>query len=171
LASKSASNVDQWINDARKLQADIERSQSTAREIAHQAESKKPYTEKIQDAASRVSFLYSEIAYSANLKQTLAELQKAGTLLEDVRVATEKNQILEALDILAKVQDSLNRSIWLQSTRPGNQLASKSDQLRAEITKHVSDSWNSLLLVKGTEGAILIRDEVQSETPFQNSNP
>jgi centromere/kinetochore protein ZW10 len=160
VASKTAPDVDQWINDARKLRADIERSQTTAQEIAQQAESKAPYTAKIQDAASRVSFLYSEIAYSANLKQTLRELKNVAALLEDAQTAQEEHRYIDALGMLEEIQPTLKRSVWLQSTRAGSELGSKADQLRTSITDKLKDHWHYLLGVNEKEREVVFTDEL-----------
>lgn len=148
IASKTTPNVDQWIKDARKLQADVEQSQTTAQEIAQQAESKAQYTAKIQDAASRASFLYSEIAYSTKLKQTLEELQKVRGLLEEVQTLTELGPT-KALQKLEEVQQIIQRSEWLQSTRAGTELALKAKQLRKANIQQLGYDWSKMVRVVG----------------------
>jgi centromere/kinetochore protein ZW10 len=148
---------------ARKLQADIQRSQETAKEIVQQAESGKEKTAHVQDAATKVSFLHSEIAYNESLVQVVEQLKDISTLLESAQDAAVRNHILHALERLEDADGAFKRLGPFENTRVVGLLKAKSGQLRSAIVENVTETWHSLLLINTTERKITLKDEVERE--------
>lgn len=148
---------------ARQLQADIKRSQETAKEIVQQAESGKEKTADVQDAATKVSFLHSELAYNESLVQVVEQLQDISTLLESAQDAAVHSHILHALERLEDADGAFKRLGPFETTRVVGLLKTKSGQLRSAIVENVTETWHSLLLVNTAERKITLKDEVEQE--------
>lgn len=151
------------MDQARKLQADIQRSQETAKEIVQQAESGKEKTAKVQDAATKVSFLHSEIAYNDSLVHVVEQLQDISTLLESAQDAAVHNHIIHALERLEDADHAFKRLGSFESTRVVGLLKTKSGQLRSAIVENITETWHSLLLVNTAERKITMKDEIERE--------
>ncbi|KAL5448743.1 hypothetical protein PMIN07_000622 [Paraphaeosphaeria minitans] len=163
MSREAASDVDGWMTQARKLQADIKRSQETAKEIVQQAESGKEKTAKVQDAATKVSFLHSEIAYNESLVQVVEQLQDISTLLESAQDAAVRSHILHALERLEDADGAFKRLGPFENTRVVGLLKTRSGQLRSAIVENVTETWHSLLLVNPAERKITLKDEIERE--------
>ncbi|KAJ4344802.1 ribosome biogenesis protein ytm1 [Didymosphaeria variabile] len=163
VSREAASDVDGWMTQARKLQADIKRSQETAKEIVQQAESGKEKTAKVQDAASKVSFLHSEIAYNESLVRVVEQLKDISTLLESAQDAAVRNHILHALERLEDADSAFKRLGPFENTRVVGLLKTKSDHLRADIVENVTEIWNSLLYVNTAEQRFTLKEKAERE--------
>lgn len=163
MSREAASDVDGWMTQARKLQADIKRSQETAKEIVQQAEAGKEKTAQVQDAAAKVSFLHSEIAYNESLVQVVEQLKDISTLLESAQDAAVNSHILHALDRLEDANGAFKRLGSFENTRVVGLLKSRADQLRSAIVENVTETWNSLIFVNTAESKFTLKEEVERE--------
>ncbi|KAF2185135.1 hypothetical protein K469DRAFT_739156 [Zopfia rhizophila CBS 207.26] len=154
-------DVDGWIAQANRLKADIKRSQEISREIVEQAKSRNEHTTRVQDAVSKVSFLYSEIAYNESLVRVLGQLRDISTLLEAAQESAMHDHVIHALERLEDADVALKRLGPFESTRVVGVLRSRADQLRGAIVENITDTWNSLIAVDSTEQRITMKDETQ----------
>jgi centromere/kinetochore protein ZW10 len=154
--------VDGWISQARKLQVDIKRSQKTAHEIVQQAEAGKVNTARLQDATSKVSFLYGEIAYNESLVRVVEQLKDISTLLESTQDAAVHGHVIHALDRLEDVAAAFKQLGTFENTRVVGVLKSRADQLRSAIVETTTESWNGLIVLDSAERHVALRDEIES---------
>lgn len=152
--------MDEWIAQARKLQSDIQRSQETAQEIVKQAESGKEQTAQLQDAATKVSFLYSEIAYNESLVNVVEQLKDISTLLESAQDAAVNSHIIHALDRLEDAGTAFKQLGPFENARATSLLKTKSSELRAAIAETVTDAWSALIVIDTTNRSITLKEEV-----------
>jgi centromere/kinetochore protein ZW10 len=155
---------------ARKLQADIQRSQETAKEIVQQAELGKEKTAQVQDAATKVSFLHSEIAYNESLVQVVEQLKDISSLLESAQDAAVHSHTLHALERLEDADGAFKRLGPFENTRVVGLLKAKSGQLRSAIVENVTETWHSLLLVNTAERTVTLKGEVEREDGEPGTN-
>ncbi|KAF2112384.1 hypothetical protein BDV96DRAFT_525147 [Lophiotrema nucula] len=166
VSKEAGSDVDGWIKQARKLQSDIKRSQETAHEIVQQAEAGKQHTANVQDAASKVSFLYSEISYNESLVRVVEQLKDISTLLESAQDAAVNGHVMHALDRLEDTDGALKQLGAFGNTRVVGVLKNKASQLRNAIAENTAELWNGLLVVDAAEKRITLRDEIVREGPI-----
>lgn len=159
--------MDGWIAQARKLQDDIKRSQETAKEIVQQAEGSKERQARVQDAASKVSLLNSEIAYNESLAQVLEQLRDISTLLDSAQSAAVHGHVMHALNTLEDADGAFKRLGPFETTRAVAILKHKEEQLRQAIIDTVTDSWNSLLQVDKTTDKISLRQSIERDTTVE----
>ncbi|KAH7131941.1 hypothetical protein B0J11DRAFT_480784 [Dendryphion nanum] len=167
LSREAASDVDGWIAQARRLQDDIKRSKETAHEIVKQAEAGKDHTARVQDTASKVSFLYSEITYNENLKHVVEQLRDISTLLEAAQDAAVHGHVMHALERLEDVDSAFKQLGSFETTRVVGVLKSRAEQLRAAIVETTTESWNGLIIIEPAEKRITLKDEFERETTIQ----
>lgn len=106
LSRESAPDVDAWIKNAQTLQEDIEKSKKLAADIVRQAEADDARAAAIADKELHVDFLQAEIAFNAQLVETLNAIKRANDSLDEtIRLATE-DRIAAALESL---QGTLHR--------------------------------------------------------------
>ena len=168
VSREAASDVDGWITQARKLQADIKRSQETAKEIVQQAEVSKERTLAVQDAASKVSLLHTEIAYNESLARVVEQLKDISTLLESAQDAAVHKHILHALERLEDAEGAFKSLGPFENTRAVGLLKTKADQLKSAIVENITELWNSLVVVNAVDRKVTLRNEVEGETEADN---
>lgn len=164
ISREAASDVDGWIAQARKLQDDIKRSQETAKEIVTQAEEGKANTARVQDAASKVSLLHTEIAYNESLARVVEQLRDISTVLDSVQEAAVQGHIIHALERLEDADGAFRHLGSFESTRAVGVLRSKEGQLKKAIAENVTESWNGLLTVDNAKNRITLKDTIERET-------
>ncbi|KAF2684831.1 hypothetical protein K458DRAFT_301641 [Lentithecium fluviatile CBS 122367] len=163
ISREAAPDIDGWISQARKLQGDIKCSQATAKEIVQQAESGKEKSDHLQDAATKVSFLYSEIAYNESLVQVVEQLQDISTLVESAQDAAVRSHIMHALERLEDADGAFKRLGPFENTRAVGLLKTRSGELRHAIVENVTESWNALITVDTAEKKVTLKDEIERE--------
>ncbi|KAH9860517.1 hypothetical protein J1614_011848 [Plenodomus biglobosus] len=161
LSREAAPDVDGWITQARKLQDDIRRSQETAKEIVQQAEHGNEHTARVQDSASKVSLLHSEIAHNESLTQVVEQLRDISTLLDSAQNATVHGHVMHALQTLEDAHNAFKRLGAFEATRVVGVLKSREDQLRKTIIETVTEAWDALLTVNEADSSISLKQSVQ----------
>ena len=167
VSREAASDVDGWISQARKLQDDIKRSQDTAKEIVQHAEGGKTNTAHVQDAASKVSLLHTEIAYNESLARVIEQLRDISTLLDSAQDAAVRGHVMYAIERLEDVDGAFKSLGPFGSTRVVGVLKSKESQMRKAIIETVTESWNGLLGVDAANNKVSLRDSIQRETTIE----
>jgi centromere/kinetochore protein ZW10 len=163
ISREAASDVDGWIAQARKLQNDIKHSQETAKEIVQEAQKGKANTARVQDAASKVSLLHTEIAYNESLAQVIEQLRDISTVLDSAQEAAVHGNTIHALDRLEDAHGAFKRLGSFETTRAVGVLRTKEDQLRKAIVENITESWNGLLAVDNTNNKISLKDVIERE--------
>lgn len=163
LSREAGSDVDSWITQARQLQDDIKRSQETAKEIVQQAEEAKENTARVQDAASKLSLLHTEIAYNETLAQVVEQLRDISTLLDSAQNASAHGHTIHALQTLEDAEGAFQRLGAFETTRAVGVLKNKKGQLKKTITNTVTESWNSLVVVDTAESKISLHKSVEGK--------
>jgi centromere/kinetochore protein ZW10 len=163
ISREAASDVDGWIAQARKLQDDIKRSQETAKEIVQQAEEGKVNTARVQDAASKVSLLHTEIAYNESLTRVVEQLRDISMVLDSAQDAAVQGHIIHALERLEDADGAFKNLGPFETTRAVGVLRTKEEQLKKAIVENVTESWNGLIAVDNTKKKISLKDAIERE--------
>lgn len=161
VSREAAADVDGWIAQARKLQDDIQRSQDTAKEIVQHAEEGKANTAHVQDAASKVGLLHTEMAYNESLARVVEQLRDISTLLDSAQDAAVRGHVMYAIERLEDVNSAFNGLGPFGSTRVVGVLKSKESQMRKAITETVTDIWNGLLDIDTANKKVSLRETTE----------
>lgn len=161
MSREAAPDVDGWIIQARKLQDDIKRSQETAQEIVQQAEAEKELTAHVNDATSKVSLLYTEIAYNESLVEIVERLRDISSLLDSAHEEAVQGSVLNALERLDDIGAAFTSLDSFENTRVVGVLKTRAGELRAAIVETMTESWNALLVVDSTERRVSFKETIQ----------
>lgn len=127
------------------------------------AEGGKSHTAKVQDAASKVSLLHTEISYNESLSRVLEQLRDITTLLDSAQDATVHGNLLYGLERLEDAHTASKAFGPFEGTRAVSVMRMKEDQLRNAITENVTESWNGLICVDETNREISLRDSIERD--------
>ncbi|KAI4935649.1 uncharacterized protein J4E92_002940 [Alternaria infectoria] len=163
LSREAAPDVDGWIAQARKLQDDIKRSQETAKDIVKQAEAGKENTARVQDAASKVSLLHTEIAYNESLARAVEQLRDISTLLDSAQNAAVHGHVMHAIQTLEDADGAFQGLGLFTTTRAVGVLKNKEEQLKKAIVETVTETWNGLIAVDNTNHKISLHQSIERE--------
>lgn len=128
-----------------------------------EAEKGKAYTARVQDAASKVSLLHTEIAYNESLARVVEQLRDISTVLDSAQGAVIHGHLIHALDTLEDADGAFKRLGSFESTRAAGVLRTKEDQLKKAIIENVTESWNGLVNVDNTNHKISLKDTTEGE--------
>ena len=163
----AASDVDEWISQARKLQDDLKRSRETAKEILQHAEEGKAKTARVQDAASKVGLLNNEIAYNESLARVVEQLRDISTLLDSAQDAAVRGHVMYAIERLEDVHGAFKSLGRFGNTRVVAVLKGKEAQMRKAIIDVLTESWNGLLDVDAVNNKVSLKDTIERQTTIE----
>lgn len=160
----AASDVDEWISQARKLQDDMKRSRETSKEILQHAEEGKANTARVQDAASKVGLLNNEIAYNESLARVIEQLRDISTLLDSAQDAAVRGHVMYAIERLEDVDGAFKSLGRFGNTRVVAVLKGKEAQMRKAIIDVLTESWSGLLDVDAVNNKVSLKDTIERQT-------
>jgi centromere/kinetochore protein ZW10 len=160
LSKEIAPDVDGWIAQAKKLQADIERSKATARDIVAQAEAGKALKEKTYDAGNKVQLLEKEVAFNQSLATTLELIRSSCRILDQADQAFTNNDFRAALDHTKQCDDSIVALSAVHDTRAVGLLQTRCSRFKANFLDRTTDLAQSLLQCDITNYTVTIKENV-----------
>ncbi|KAI9686633.1 MAG: ribosome biogenesis protein ytm1 [Bathelium mastoideum] len=166
LSREAAPDIDGWIAQAKQLQADIERSKATAREIVQQAEASKALDDKINDASSQVGLLKEELAFNGILSEKLTRIKEASKVLNDAQNSVITKDIPAALDGLDRVGKILADDSLAGSARVYDLLQNRTKRLRDDLVKESLERWHALVQSAKDQSRITIHKTVERDAHF-----
>lgn len=163
ISREAASDVDGWITQAHRLQDDIKGSQETAKEIVQHADHGKEHTARVQDSASKVSLLQTELAYNECLARVVQQLRDIATLLESAQTAISRGHVMHALQTLEDAHNAFLELGLFEATRAVGVLKSKEEQLRKTIVDIVTKLWDALITVDDATSTISLKQSLDDQ--------
>ncbi|KAI4724739.1 hypothetical protein E4T49_07497 [Aureobasidium sp. EXF-10728] len=160
LSKDIAPDVDGWIAQAKKLQADIERSKATARDIVAQAEAGKQLKEKTHDAGNKVQLLEKEVAFNQSLATTLELIRSSCRILDQADQAYVANDLRTALDLTKKCDSSIAALSAVQDTRAVGLLQTRNSRFKANFLDKTTALAQSLLHCDIDARSVTIKENV-----------
>ncbi|KAI1113731.1 hypothetical protein F5Y14DRAFT_417082 [Nemania sp. NC0429] len=143
----TASDVSQWIANAKSLEDDISRTRSWANEIVRRSEAPDVSGRTIQDAEKKVDFLQRESAYNNQLYNTLASIKQVGQLLDEVELARDQGRILQSLHLLEESWAVLDGVPVSKSCRAMKLLDIRAFELKSAVHDVLDYIWSSLVRI------------------------
>jgi len=97
ISRESAPSIDKWIEHAKSIQDDIDRSRRLASSIVRQAEADDETEESLQENEKYVDFLTKEVSFNSQLLCALKGIQGVKEILRQAEDLAEEQKIVEAL--------------------------------------------------------------------------
>jgi centromere/kinetochore protein ZW10 len=164
-----APDVDGWIQQAKKLQADIERSKETARSIVLQAEEAAELRRKHDDVNKKAGLINHELVFNQKLETALASIQDIYRKTGQAQSALQKGHVKESVEQLMLSEALLAELRHVENSSAIDVLSRRSSNLREDLVQEVKRQWVSMLhsdrasrtFTVNTEGSSMTLIEVQ----------
>ncbi|KAI0525504.1 hypothetical protein F5B22DRAFT_590218 [Xylaria bambusicola] len=160
---ETASDVDQWVANAKSLEDDINRTRNWANEIVRRSEAPDVSGKAIQEAVNKVDFLGQESAYNNQLYNTLTRIKRVSQLLDQVESARDERRILQALHLLEQSWVALDGISISKSCRVMKLLDIRAFELKSSVHEVLDHIWNSLVQIDASTSRVAIFDSRQDE--------
>ncbi len=176
ISRDSAPDVDAWIEHAKSIQDDIDRSRRLASSIVRQAEAEDETEETLQEKEQYVEFLTKEVSFNGQLLSALKGIQIIDKILQQAEDLAAKHSIVEALFKLeGRAVFLIPRSAILtvlaawsaitdlpleKTTRAVRILDTKCFDQRHHIHDQFTNIWNKLVQVDRDQKTITINKEL-----------
>jgi centromere/kinetochore protein ZW10 len=161
LSRTAAPDVDDWIERARTLQADIQRSRDTARDIVQAAEIGREHVEKVKDARAKVDLLEKEVKFNASLEKTLLRIREINADLSDVKSAVVEGDLQRAVDKFQTAEKAFAK-LDLHGTGAAALLERRLETLRDEVNDMALQRWNSHFSVDAASRTFAVKGDVEN---------
>ncbi|KAF2480712.1 Centromere/kinetochore Zw10-domain-containing protein [Neohortaea acidophila] len=160
LSKSTAGDIDEWITQAKTLQADILRSRETARQIVADAEVGNALQSNVEEQGRKVGLLEEELQFNETLTGTLEHIQYANGLIDRTQEDAARADIPGALQGLEDAEASI---LGLQALAEGPQssralelLNQRMDELRHSLIETTTEFWNAFVSVNEEERSMLV---------------
>ncbi|PMD15693.1 centromere/kinetochore protein-like protein zw10 [Hyaloscypha hepaticicola] len=163
ISHDSAPDVDAWIEHAKSIQDDIDRSRRLASSIVRQAEAEDETEETLQEKEKYVEFLTKEVSFNDQLLSALKGIQGVDEILQQAEELAAKQSIVEALFKLEAAWKAIGELPLEKTTRAVRILDSKCFDQRHTIHEQFTNVWNKLVQVDRDQKAIIINKELPNE--------
>lgn len=158
LSQNKASDVDDWISQAKQLHEDIERSKLTAREIVKNYEKAQAIQSQVDDTAAKVGLLKRETAFTQSLRETLEKARAIDNHIETVQTYGNDNDLGTAVQRLEDVNLDLDQLALPQDSSIIIILKDKASGARSSLCATSQSLWNDLVCIK-KEGILTIKSD------------
>lgn len=167
ISKSSASDVDEWIAQAKKVQADIERSKITAREIVQKAEAQETVKQQTRELANKASLLEKEVSFNESLTAIFGRIRSCCDELDRAKGEAVKGQIesgLSGLQAAKRIREGLQ---GIRNTQTYVLLQNKIDNVQSGLVDVTTGYANRLLLVNETNRTISINNSISGIVVFR----
>ncbi|KAI0977080.1 hypothetical protein F4678DRAFT_1295 [Xylaria arbuscula] len=160
---ETASDVSQWVANAKSLEDDINRTRNWASEIVRRSEAPDVSGRTIREAADKVEFLGQESAYNNQLHTALTSIKRVGKLLDEVELARDERRILQSLHLLEESWTALDAISVSKSCRIMKLLDIRAFELKSAVHDVFDHVWSSLVRVDPSSSQIAIFNSRENE--------
>ncbi|KAI0865123.1 hypothetical protein F4860DRAFT_345227 [Xylaria cubensis] len=153
---ETASDVSQWVANAKSLEEDINRTRNWASEIVRRSEAPDVSGKTIQEAEDKVDFLRQESAYNNQLYSALASIKGVSRLLDKVDAARDERLILQSLHLLEESWAALDSLPVSKSCRVMKLLDIRAFELKSAAHDVFDHVWSSLVQIDAPESRVTV---------------
>ncbi|KAI1746075.1 hypothetical protein F4680DRAFT_9779 [Xylaria scruposa] len=153
---ETASDVSQWVANAKSLEEDINRTRTWASEIVRRSEAPDVSGKTTQEAEDKVDFLRQESAYNNQLYSTLASIKGVSRLLDEAETARDERRILQSLHLLEESWTALDSIPVSKSCRVMKLLDIRAFELKSAVHDVFDHVWSSLVQIDTAESRVMV---------------
>ena len=166
LGRESAGDVDGWIEQAKKLQVDIEQAKETARDVVRRAEEGQAIHDRVEDASSKRRLLLAELAFNESLLENLQAIADLNHTLDTVQEAVDAQRLLPAIDLLHRCDAQLARLGGYDGSTAVSLLRQRAQDVPQAIGERLDGLWHSLVIINAPENTITLTRELDASSPI-----
>lgn len=160
---QTAPDVSTWKANAKSLQDDILRSRHLANDILRQAAEPAVSGEATQEAAEKVAFLQTELAYNTRVREALAAIKEVSGVLDRAEAACRERRILDALGLLESAWGLLDALPVGRGVRAVKLLDLRAFELKNTVHEVFEHVWKALVHVDVEAKVVSISQQKEGE--------
>ncbi|KAI3321869.1 hypothetical protein HD806DRAFT_148905 [Xylariaceae sp. AK1471] len=160
---ETASDVSQWVTNAKSLEHDINRTRNWANEIVRRSEAPDVSGKTIQEAEDGVDFLRRESAYNKQVHHALNSIKRVSRLLDKVELARDERHILQSLHLLEESWTALDSIPVSKSCRVMKLLDIRAFELKSAVHDVFDHVWSSLVQIDASAGQVAVFESREDE--------
>ncbi|KAI9720915.1 MAG: hypothetical protein M1828_005485 [Chrysothrix sp. TS-e1954] len=153
---------EEWIQQAKRLQADIEKSRATARGIVKQAQHADALRAQRSDTAGKADLLRAEVAFNVRLQSVLEQFRRLQLELGSAQEVVRDGDLLRGFESLKKLEDGLRNLRAIDTTTAAQLLYERVEKLRTSIEDESQRLFNEFLEVNRDRVRLTIHDNVRN---------
>lgn len=150
--------LDSWILQARRLQADIDASNEQADRILALAAQEETLEKELADAEAQQRFLEAEMRFNDELLSRLAVLQTVAATLGQAQALSAGGELARAMGVLDGTETALAQMTG--ETIVVGLMRERAAGLRKDVVERVERGWAEIVCVQKEEGVLRIRKEI-----------
>ncbi|KAI5850315.1 hypothetical protein DFP73DRAFT_591173 [Morchella snyderi] len=150
--------LDSWILQARRLQADIDASHAQADRILALAAQEEALEKELADAEAQQRFLEAEMRFNDELLSRLAVLQTVAATLGQAQALSGGGELARAMGVLEGAEAALAQMGG--ETIVVGLMRERAAGLRRDVVERVERGWAEIVCVQKEEGVLRIRKEI-----------
>ncbi|KAH0608151.1 uncharacterized protein H6S33_002203 [Morchella sextelata] len=150
--------LDPWIRQARRLQADIDASNAQADRILALAAQEEALETELADAEAQQRFLEAEIRFNDELLGRLGLLQMVSATLGQAAALSAGGELAQAMVVLEGAERALAEMTG--ETIVVELMKERAAGLRKSVVERVERGWTEIVCVRKEEGELRIRREI-----------
>ncbi|KAI1376634.1 hypothetical protein F4677DRAFT_419099 [Hypoxylon crocopeplum] len=160
---ETAPDVNQWVANAKSLEADINRSRSWANDIVRRSQAPDISGKAIQEAEDKVEFLRRETEYNQQVHHALTSIRHVNELLSQVEQARDERRIIDSLHLLEKSWSALDAIPVSKSCRVMKLLDLRAFELKSAVHDVLDHVWASLVCIDEENGRVAVFNSREDE--------
>ncbi|KAI0490577.1 hypothetical protein F4859DRAFT_12755 [Xylaria cf. heliscus] len=153
---ETASDVSQWVANAKSLEEDINRTRNWASEIVRRSEAPDVSGKTIQKATDKVDFLRQESVYNNQLHNALISIKHVSRLLDEAELARDERRILQSLHLLEESWTALDSIPVSKSCRVMKLLDIRAFELKSTIHDVFDHVWSCLVQIDSLNNRVTV---------------
>lgn len=153
--------MNEWIIEAKQLDADIKASEEEAQEISRAAIEGEEQQDQVRDATNKRRLLREELEYNATLVRILETINgiKGALDVADERVGADR--FSEAIDMLDDCEAQLDHLKEIHTSTALGLVRARITRLRWTILNQIDKYWDALIVFKPERKCVEIRRNSQ----------
>ncbi|QIW96852.1 hypothetical protein AMS68_002370 [Peltaster fructicola] len=164
LSKTTGPEVQSWIDQAKQLQNDIQKSREIARQIVKEHEDGNKLKAQVSDAMNKIQLLEREVGFESSLEDTLRLVKDSHGLLLDAQDAIVAGDVSQAYARLGTAKISVTRLNAVRDTRAVFLLRERGKQLQANLEEAVTTHWSTLLKTDANARQVTISSSNENAT-------
>lgn len=145
ISRESAPDVDNWIENAKSIQNEIQESRKLASSITRKAQEDEQRLETLKEQEAYAQFLEKEVAFQDQLLASLTAIDIVNQQITEAEVLATRSQITEAHHILEAAITAMQALSMDVTTQPMKLLSLSAKHVRSMIHNQFIAAWKSLV--------------------------
>ncbi|KAK2748302.1 hypothetical protein FQN57_000960 [Myotisia sp. PD_48] len=167
LSKDTASDVDDWISQAKQLHEEIESSKLAARDIVTKYEKAQALQRNLEEAAANVRRLNDEIGFTGSLHEALIKARSVDETVSNGRDAIDQGNLDSAIQCLEDAGTALERIPLPQDTSIIHTLTIRVHDLRYLLSAKLEKDWNDMVYIDRSNGRLKIQpDDIERHATY-----